>query len=149
MLLFLAFYSLGAITLAYGFDSGIKFSPSEDLSFIAFEVIPMILLIVAGAFGVHYIKHVHGKKHGKAVKALNKAVLLVSIAGPLSIVPQIIDIWVNKNVSGVSTFSWIAFIAFGFVWIGYGIIHRDKYMIFSNVFWIILEIFLILGVWVA
>ena len=55
--------------------------------------------------------------------------LLVYIAGlflGLMTIPQILKIWVEKNASGVSLITWVAFLIVGLIMVAYGIAHKEK-----------------------
>lgn len=40
--------------------------------------------------------------------------------------PQVLEIWVGKNATGVSSFSWGYYSFFSTVLLLYGIVHREK-----------------------
>ena len=52
--------------------------------------------------------------------------MVVALLHPLSGLPQIIDIYVNQNVAGVSILTWIGFMFFGSIYLYYGILHKLK-----------------------
>ncbi len=94
------------------------------------------------------LHHIHKrKKHSSnETTILDYVVYLVSIISPFMILPQLYLIWVNKETAGVSALSWSSFIFFNFIWIYYGIIHKDKPIIITNLLWAVLQSFVVIGV---
>jgi uncharacterized protein with PQ loop repeat len=95
------------------------------------------------------LKHAR-KLRGKAVKRQNKvekaehpvldaATYFAGIASPLMTIPQIYDVWVLNRLDGVSVTSWSGYLLFSFVWLAYGIVHKDRPIIVSSMLWVIAE----------
>ncbi len=79
-------------------------------------------------------------------RLMDKLIYAAGIIGPLTIIPQLIKVWFEKNASGVSIISWIAFLIGACFWLVYGIMHKEKPIIFTYLIWIIFQAFLILGI---
>ena len=102
---------------------------------------------------VHDIKgqhHFHKRKKrelhpNKYKRFLDRIIYAVGIFGPIMTIPQLWKIWVYQNATGVSATSWIAYLICAIVWMFYGIVHKDKPIIFTYSIWIILEIFIVVG----
>ncbi len=62
--------------------------------------------------------------------------------------PQVWNIWIDHNAAGVSTVSWASYFVFAFIWLVYGIAHKDKPIIVSNTLWIILDIMIVVGTFI-
>lgn len=60
-------------------------------------------------------------------------------------IPQLTKIWVEKNASGVSAVSWGAYLVTAIFWLLYGILHKEKPIIFTYSAWIVLEILIVIG----
>ncbi len=98
------------------------------------------------------LRHIHRRKtHHKGLSnhkdhtPLDYLVYFCAIAGPVMTIPQIYLIWVNKNASGVSITSWLAYTLLTFVWIYYGIVHKDKPILITNILWLIVNGLVTLG----
>lgn len=76
----------------------------------------------------------------------NRWIYVVALIAPLISSAQAYKIWIEKNASGVSVVTWTTFIFTGLFWMLYGIIHKDKPIIFTQVLWIILSILVVWGV---
>jgi uncharacterized protein with PQ loop repeat len=104
---------------------------------------------------VHPLHHLHIRKRisqhepypspDAFKRFLDKAIYAVSIIGPALTLPQIYEIWVHQNASGVSTISWAGYLAMAIFWLGYGVIHKEKPIIIAYVLWIILEALVVVG----
>lgn len=79
-------------------------------------------------------------------RLMDKLIYAAGIIGPLMLIPQILKIWVDKNASGVSLISWLAFLVGSCFWLGYGIMHKEKPIIFAYSLWICFKVFLIIGI---
>lgn len=82
----------------------------------------------------------------KAIRFMDKIIYLGGVLVPLTLLPQVLKIWVNKNASGVSIVSWIAFLGGATFWLTYGILHREKPIIFMYITMLLLEILIIIGI---
>jgi uncharacterized protein with PQ loop repeat len=141
----IVFYTFGILFLSN--QREIFQSPSEGAlySINSLKFLPFIFLIIAGILVIFHLKHIRIRKKDKVTKNYNKLVYLVGIAGPLASIPQIIQIWFNQTAAGVSITSWTIYMAFAFVWLGYGVVHKYKPIILTNTLWIIFEAIIILG----
>jgi len=59
-------------------------------------------------------------------------------------IPQIYDIWITKRPS-VNAITWTSYLLIGMVWLFYGIVHKEKPIIFSNILGIITTGLVVLG----
>ncbi|MDD2823157.1 MAG: SemiSWEET family transporter [Candidatus Daviesbacteria bacterium] len=76
---------------------------------------------------------------------INKGVYCVSFLGILIVLPQTLNIWVGKNTSGVSLITWSGFLVGSLFWLFYGIIHKEKPIIFTNLAGILMNLSIIFG----
>jgi uncharacterized protein with PQ loop repeat len=75
-----------------------------------------------------------------------KLVYIAAFIGPLSIGPQIAEIWfVDKNAMGVSLLTWSGFSLLSLVWLVYALDRRDRPLIISNALWLIGELIVVAG----
>jgi uncharacterized protein with PQ loop repeat len=103
----------------------------------------------------HDLGHVHLRKRisnmepypstDRLKRAIDYGVYLVSILGVVFTIPQMITIWINRNASGVSAISWIAYVVTALFWIFYGVIHREKPIIWINILWVICDLIVVVG----
>ncbi len=77
---------------------------------------------------------------------LDKIIYLIGFLGPIFTIPQAMDVWVRKDISGVSLFSWTAYVALAFVWLLYGIVHKEKPIILAYTLWIAVDLLIVVGV---
>jgi uncharacterized protein with PQ loop repeat len=79
------------------------------------------------------------------VKKLDKLMYVVGALGLIMTIPQIAEIWVNHNAGGVSVISWISYTIFSVIWLIYGIVHKERVIIFTQFFWVILNAVIAVG----
>jgi uncharacterized protein with PQ loop repeat len=61
-------------------------------------------------------------------------------------VPQVLTIWIGRQASGVSLFSWSAYLISAVLWLFHGIQRRDKNIYLPCIAWIALDTAVIVGV---
>ena len=100
---------------------------------------------------LHVRKRVHLKLEeyphpDKLKNFLDKIIYVVGVLGPIMTLPQLFKIWVEKDASGVSLFSWSGYLMTASIWLVYAIVHKEKPLIITYISWIIVEVFLIIGI---
>lgn len=95
-------------------------------------------------------KRVHSKKQKYPspkpfVRWFDRAIILVGLFNAVATIPQVLQIWVGQDASGVSLISWVyySFAAMMF-WI-YGIIHKEIPIIVNYSAGIILYSLIVIG----
>jgi len=89
--------------------------------------------------------HIDKIRTKKTNKILLSIVYFVSFVEPLTTIPQLYSIWINKQTAGVSILTWSGFLLAALVWLIYGINQKDKALIISGSLWTITESLIILG----
>ena len=91
---------------------------------------------------IHKINKFKNKKTRKS--GIDYLVYLAGIIGPLLTLPQIYSIWI-ENQKGVSLITWIAYLFASLIWVVYAIKHKDKPLMIAELTWVILEVFIVVG----
>jgi uncharacterized protein with PQ loop repeat len=84
----------------------------------------------------------------KINKIYDKIIYIVVIIGPIMNLPQLFRIWITKNATGVSFVSWMGFSIISVVWLGYGILHRDKPILLMNFALMIIQALIAIGTFI-
>ena len=87
-------------------------------------------------------KHTSSKNHSSSF--LDHFIYLAAFAGPIMTIPQVYDVWIKKQLS-INTITWESYLVIGVVWLCYGIVHKVKPIIFSNILGIITTGLVVLG----
>ena len=77
---------------------------------------------------------------------MDELVYIIAVFGPFMTLPQVLTIWIEKNTAGVSLTTWIAYIFIAVFWLMYGIMHKEKPIIISNICWILVELLIVVGI---
>jgi uncharacterized protein with PQ loop repeat len=77
---------------------------------------------------------------------IDKLMAVTAIIHPLTAIPQVLIIYSTQNVSGVSLTTWLSFMIMGSIFLAYGIIHRLKPFIVTQILWFIVDVLVVLGV---
>ena len=93
-----------------------------------------------------YQKHERFPHPTKAGRFIDKMVYLSAILLPLLNLPQLYNVWIAKNFSGVSVISWAGFAFFSMIWTTYGIMHKEKPIIFLNTGLFIMQLLVVIGI---
>lgn len=93
---------------------------------------------------LHLRKRLHKKGEkfpspNKKIRILDDVIYIIGILGPAMTIPQILKILITQNASGVSFIANVSWGVFAGVWIVYGIVHKEKPIIITNVMWVILQ----------
>lgn len=104
-----------------------------------------------GLHHFHRRKRIHEKLEpyphpNKWKRLLDKIIYFVGIFVPIVTIPQLLEIWVNKNASGVSLISWSGYLIAVSFWFLYGIAHKEKPIIFSYGLLVVMDFFVVLGI---
>lgn len=81
----------------------------------------------------------------KFIRFVDKLALFVSIAAPLTALPQIIQIFVTKDVSGISPTTWFLLTLINMFWFIYGVSHKIRPIIVYNALWVVLELVIVVS----
>ena len=79
-------------------------------------------------------------------RKLDKSIYTVSVIGLAMTIPQITKIWIEHNASGVSLIAWSTYVFTAFVWLMYGIAHKEKPIILTNIAWIFVNVIIVIGI---
>jgi len=82
----------------------------------------------------------------KLKNAMDRLIYFIGIIGPLMTVPQIMNVWVYRSSEGVSVLTWNAFTVIAFFWVVYGVLHKEKPIIMTNILWMIFNSLIVAGV---
>ncbi len=80
----------------------------------------------------------------KKLTPFDQLVLIVSVAYPLSALPQAIAVF-DGRVEGVSLISWLSFMVCALLFLVYGIKNRVFPMIISNTLWVVMDALVVTG----
>jgi len=95
----------------------------------------------------HQHRHLHARKRPNAnlepypskkvrIWFVDAGVYAASIMSPILTIPQVWDIYVAHNASGVSALTWGAYTLFTLPWLAYGIVHKERVLIYNNTLWV-------------
>ena len=76
---------------------------------------------------------------------MDSLVYISALFGAFMNIPQLTTIWIDKHVSGVSVITWIGFLLGSSFWLCYGIIHKEKPIILTNGLYVIIQFFIVFG----
>lgn len=102
---------------------------------------------------IHHIhqrkrKHLEKQKYphpNKKIRFLDDLIMVIAVVFPLTTLPQIFEIWVNKNAEIISLFTWSSWLVFSIPLIIYGIVHKEKPIIVMYSLWILMHSLVIIG----
>ena len=70
---------------------------------------------------------------------LDRSILFIGLMGPIMTIPQLMNVWMDHQVKGLAVVSWIAYTIIGFFWVVYGVVHKEKPIVFVNTGWILVN----------
>lgn len=92
----------------------------------------------------------HGTHHlAKRVKdgasSFDRVMLVVGTAAAFMTLPQILSVW-QHGAEGVSLLSWVAYTLHSALWVTYGVVHRERTIIFANAIWAVMNALVVIGI---
>lgn len=91
----------------------------------------------------HLHKYLNKKKETAFVDRLMSAAAVIH---PLTATPQVYTIYSTHDVSGVSLWTWFGFMTLGLIFLTYGILHKIKPFIITQILWFIIDFLIVIGV---
>lgn len=95
---------------------------------------------------IHHKVHPITKSHGTFAHMLDKSMLAIGLIAPIMTVPQLVDVVVHHSVHGVSITTWGAYAIVSSLWALYGVIHKDKPILITNILLFLFDTTIVLGV---
>lgn len=86
------------------------------------------------------------KNYPESKKLIDRLIYVAAITYPLTTIPQIIDIFINKSSKNVSLLTWILYDAFTFIFLWYAIEKKLKPLIIEYCMWIIAQSIVVVGI---
>ena len=93
--------------------------------------------------------HIHLQKHlskKQEITIVDRLMNVVAVIHPLTAVPQVYQIYTTHNVEGVSLWTWLGFMLLGLVFLLYGLLHKIKPFILTQILWFIVDFLVVVGV---
>ncbi len=103
--------------------------------------------MVHHSYSLHHFHKGNRKSHKETrlKRFVDTFVYFIALVGPVMTIPQVAKIWIEQNAAGVSLISWSTYLVTSTFWLIYGIVHKEKPIIFSNIVWIFLNVVIVLG----
>lgn len=81
-------------------------------------------------------KRIHKKKQkyphpNPAIASFDRFIIILGFVNIIATLPQVLQVWLYEDSSGISIMSWAYYSFFAFMLLGYGIIHREKPIIIN------------------
>ncbi len=77
---------------------------------------------------------------------IDKAIYFVGLAAVIISIPQLLQIWIGKDATGVSFITWFAYLFIEILWITYGFIHKLKPIILAYISIFIVDTLIVIGI---
>lgn len=71
------------------------------------------------------------KTKNRFIYWFDRIIILAGVLTVFATIPQVLEIWVNKNAIGVSTISWGYYVFYAALFTMYGFIHKEFPIIFN------------------
>lgn len=91
----------------------------------------------------HLYKHLRNKQN---ISLIDHLMSVAAVIHPLTATPQVYSIYHTHQVDGVSLMTWLGFMTLGLVFLAYGIAHRIKPFIVTQVLWFIVDSLVVIGI---
>ncbi len=79
---------------------------------------------------------------------MDKIIYIVGSFGILIFLPQLIKVWSQGSITGVSLLSWLGMFVASTFWLLYGVVHKAKPIIFVNVLAASIQLLVVIGIFI-
>lgn len=95
-------------------------------------------------------KRVHSKKQkyphpNKAIALFDKLMIVLGALNAVATLPQVLQIWIGQDASGVSLISWSYYCFYSAMFLIYGSIHKELPIIVAYSLALVLYILIVIG----
>ena len=98
-------------------------------------------------FRKYYFAIVNGMNSNKdKTTIINKLIYAAAIIYPLTTVPQILQIFIAKNATNVSLWTWVSYDLFTLIFLWYAISNRLKPLVIEYSMWLVAQSIVVLGI---
>ena len=80
------------------------------------------------------------------IKFIDRLMSGAAIVHPLTALPQVYEIYATQNVEGISLMTWFGFMVLGLIFLTYGVIHKIKPFIVTQILWFAIDFGIVFGV---
>ncbi len=103
-----------------------------------------------GLHHYHIRKRIHQKHEpypspDRLTKIYDRIIYIAVIVGPIMNIPQLLRVWMTQDATGVSFISWTGFSIISVIWLGYGMLHKDKPILLMNFSLMIIQALIAIG----
>ena len=85
-------------------------------------------------------------KHKKQTTFIDKFIYVAAIAYPLTTIPQIVTIFVDRSSANVSLATWVLYDIFTIVFLWYAISKKIKPLVLEYSLWIVTQTIVVIGI---
>ena len=95
-------------------------------------------------------KRIHTKKEkyphsDKSIAMFDRFIIALGIFNIFATLPQLLEIWINKDATGVSFVTWAYYTFFSAMFIVYGVLHKEKPIIVNYSLVVVLYLGITIG----
>ena len=96
-------------------------------------------------FGFHHLQK-RKRVRGHRLSFLDRIIYCAAILSPLALVPQVVTIFTTHNASSFYLPTWLLFSVINCLWIVYGIQHRERPIVLTNMLLALLNFIIVIGI---
>lgn len=90
----------------------------------------------------HLEKHRNCKE---TTRKVNRMMAFIGVMGPLFTLAQVAQIYLTRNVGGISIYTWIGYMAVSTCWVVYGFFYEDRPIMIVNSLSVVINSFIVFG----
>lgn len=93
-----------------------------------------------------HIKHEEYPHPNRWKRYLDYSVYAMGVISPVMTFSQVLQVWTLKSADGLSPATWATYLVSSIVWLTYGVVHKAKPIIISNILFIIATLLILIGI---
>lgn len=79
-------------------------------------------------------------------RIIDTIIIIISPAGAVLTIPQVIKIWGEKTAEGLSIITWVGYLVIAVFWLIYGLVHKEKPIIIAYLLLIVVNVLVVAGI---
>ena len=86
-------------------------------------------------------------RQSPVVRFIDVAIYPVAFTSLVMTLPQVYEVWVLTDVSGVSIITWSAWAVISLFWVAYGYVHKNNLLLYLHTGAFLIQSSVAIGVW--
>lgn len=80
------------------------------------------------------------------LRLLDHAMIFIAMLSPIMLLPQALQVFVTKDASSLSIYTWSGLTVLNLLWATYGFVHKDKPILIASASVALIDLVIVIGI---